>query len=118
MDLKNCSVCGFSIYPGHGSVFIKNNLKIIRFCRSKCRKLYELKKNPAFLRWTSFNRSIRGLKVNFKNNFLDKSRNSFFFLKKNYNLFLTLQTLYFFKKIEKIKNNRKIDFKIKKIKNK
>mmetsp|Transcript_35711 Transcript_35711/g.69965 ORF Transcript_35711/g.69965 Transcript_35711/m.69965 type:complete len:121 (+) Transcript_35711:61-423(+) len=118
MKFKKCSICGIGIYPGHGSVLIKNNLKIFRFCRSKCRKLFLLKKNPAFLRWTSLSRTIRGLKVNLKMDFTENIKNKFFFLKKKYNIFLTLQTLYLYKKMEKIKYNRNIDFKIKKLKNK
>ncbi|ABW98031.1 rpl24 (nucleomorph) [Hemiselmis andersenii] len=118
MDLKKCSVCGFCIYPGHGSVLVKNNLKIFRFCRSRCRKLYALKKNPIFLKWTSVGRTIRGLKVNLKNNFLKNDSNSFLFMRKNYNFLLGLQTLHFYKKLTKIKYNRKFDFKIQKQKNK
>jgi len=109
MDLKTCSICGNRIYPGHGSVFVKNNFKIFRFCRSKCRKLFLLKKNPYFLRWTKLSRSIRGrsLKINSKiftglTNSLSK--------KNNYNLYVTMQILFLCKKVEKIRYNRKIDF--------
>lgn len=61
MDNFFCSFCGIKIYPGHGSLFVKNNLKLHYFCRSKCRKLFHLKKNPLFFPWTIFNRINRGL---------------------------------------------------------
>jgi len=112
MDIKECSICGYQIYPGHGSVLVKNNLKIFRFCGSKCRKLFLLKRNPIFIKWTSFNRAIRGLKVFPRENIAPGKYDPFSSLKKSYNFFLTLQTIYFYQKIEKFKHNRKIDFKI------
>lgn len=114
MESKICSMCGSKIYPGHGSILVKNNLKLYRFCRSKCRKLFSLKKNPAFLKWTSRNRLIRGAKLK---SFLGglKHFDKKFFLKKNYNFYLTLRTLYQYKNIEKIQSRRRLDFKLRKL---
>jgi large subunit ribosomal protein L24e len=51
MDNNQCWFCGSTVYPGHGSVYIKNNCENLYFCRSKCKKLFKLGKNPSFLRW-------------------------------------------------------------------
>lgn len=113
MEIKFCSICGSKIYPGHGSVLVKNNLKLYRFCRSKCRKLFFLKKNPIFLKWTSKNRLIRGRKVipfSERSKDFDKK----FLLKKNYNFYLTLRTLYQSKNIRKMYDRRALDFKLQK----
>jgi large subunit ribosomal protein L24e len=113
MEIKICSICGSKIYPGHGSVFVKNNLKLYRFCRSKCRKLFSLKKNPIFLKWTSKNRLIKGRKLmsSFERS---KDFDKKFLLKKNYNFYLTLRTLYQYKNREKMYNKRGVDFKLQK----
>ena len=68
MDKVFCSFCSQTIYPGHGLVFVKNNLKFYRFCRSKCRKLFHLKKNPLFLKWTLSSRFSRGHMARIKTN--------------------------------------------------
>ena len=51
MKINECWFCGSNIYPGHGSLYVKNNCEILNFCRSKCKKLFKLGKNPSFLRW-------------------------------------------------------------------
>lgn len=51
MEKNECWFCGSTIYPGHGSVYIKNNCEHLYFCRSKCKKLFKLGKNSSFLRW-------------------------------------------------------------------
>ena len=51
MEINDCWFCGSKVYPGHGSLFVKNNSQSLYFCRSKCKKLFKLKKNPLFLRW-------------------------------------------------------------------
>jgi large subunit ribosomal protein L24e len=51
MEINECWFCGSRIYPGHGSLYVKNNCEVLYFCRSKCKKLFKLGKNPSFLRW-------------------------------------------------------------------
>jgi ribosomal protein L24E len=81
MDNFFCSFCGIKIYPGHGSLLVKNTLKLFFFCRSKCRKLFNLKKNPLFFPWTISSRLNRGIALeipevekNFSNKLLKTSK--------------------------------------------
>lgn len=110
MDQKDCSLCGSQIYPGHGNLYIRNNLNVYRFCRSKCSKLFHLKKNPFFLKWTLFSRKIKGLRL-ISETQLPEHLTRTFDKNKNYNTQITLQTLYNLKRIKKINHNRKLDYK-------
>ncbi|AFP65572.1 60S ribosomal protein L24 (nucleomorph) [Chroomonas mesostigmatica CCMP1168] len=106
-----CSLCSSRIYPGHGSMYVKNNLNRFKFCRSKCSKLFHLKKNPFFLRWTIFGRRSRGLNIIKKDKVYTKSK-FHFDQSKAYNSRLIFQTFYRLKRRERTDYNRKFDFKI------
>lgn len=48
-----CSFCGGEIPPGTGSIYVRRDGRVLRFCSSKCRKsMVNLKRDPRKLKWT------------------------------------------------------------------
>lgn len=47
----NCSFCKRDIEAGTGSMFVKRDGKIVRYCSNKCRKNDNLGRDPKNLKW-------------------------------------------------------------------
>eukprot|EP00796_Vickermania_ingenoplastis_P004810 gene4810-3452_t len=106
MRIEKCSFCGAPIYPGHGQVFVRNDCKIFRFCASKCRKNFGMKRNPMKLKWTKTFRKANGkeLAVDSTMDF-EQRRNT----PVKYNRELLHDTLKVMKRVEHVKQRRQED---------
>ena len=58
--IEKCSFCGGPVWPGHGTMFVRNDCRCFRFCRKKCRKFWMKKKNPRKFKWTKAYRAAMG----------------------------------------------------------
>ncbi|XP_054710605.1 probable ribosome biogenesis protein RLP24 [Uloborus diversus] len=107
MRVERCYFCSSPVYPGHGIQFIRNDCKIFRFCRSKCRKMFNRKKNPRKLKWTKAFRKAAGKELTIDPAFeFEKKRN----VPVQYNRQLWQQTVKSIKRISEIKKRREACF--------
>eukprot|EP01117_Protostelium_nocturnum_P014840 TRINITY_DN5695_c0_g1_i1.p1 TRINITY_DN5695_c0_g1~~TRINITY_DN5695_c0_g1_i1.p1 ORF type:complete len:168 (+),score=78.64 TRINITY_DN5695_c0_g1_i1:152-655(+) len=107
MRIERCYFCSGPIYPGHGCVFVRNDAKMFRFCKSKCHKLFKQKKNPRKTRWTKAFRKSAGKEMVTDSSFdFEKKRNRPI----KYDRELVGTAIRVLKRTQEIKERREKDF--------
>ncbi|GAW81494.1 60S ribosomal subunit protein L24 [Plasmodium gonderi] len=107
MRIEKCWYCSGNIYPGHGIFFIRNDANIFRFCRSKCHKHFKAKHNPRKVKWTKVYRKERNKELIADKTFeFEKIRSE----PVKYDRNLYIKTINAIKKIDEIKEKRKMRF--------
>lgn len=88
-------------------MFVRNDCKVFRFCKSKCHKNFKKKRNPRKVRWTKAFRKAAGKELTVDNSFeFEKRRN----IPVKYNRELWSQTVTAMKRVEEIKQKRQARF--------
>lgn len=107
MRIEKCYFCSSPCYPGHGMTFVRNDSKQFRFCRSKCHRNFNKKRNPRKVAWTKAYRKTRGKEMAVDSTFdFEKRRNR----PVKYDRDLMGKTILAMKRVETIKKAREERF--------
>ncbi|KAI0336553.1 hypothetical protein GY45DRAFT_1315945 [Cubamyces sp. BRFM 1775] len=107
MRIEKCYFCSKSVYPGHGSAFVRNDAKVFRFCTSKCHKNFKMKRTPRKVRWTKAFRKAAGKEMTIDSTIdFEKRRN----VPVRYDRELVQTTVKAMKRIAEIKQKREHAF--------
>ncbi|KAJ9082741.1 ATPase-activating ribosome biosynthesis protein [Entomophthora muscae] len=107
MRIEKCYFCSSNCYPGHGNMFVRNDGKSFRFCRSKCHKNFKMKRNPRKVRWTKAFRKSAGKEMTIDSTFeFEKRRN----IPVRYDRNLVATTVKVMKRVQEIRAKRERKF--------
>lgn len=107
MRIEKCHFCSSPCYPGHGIVFVRNDSKAFRFCRSKCYRNFNRKRNPRKVAWTKAYRKTRGKELAVDSTFeFEKRRNR----PVKYDRNLMGKTIMAMQRVQNIKERREARF--------
>lgn len=88
-------------------MFVRNDSKQFRFCRSKCHKSFKLKRNPRKVKWTKSYRKSRGKEMSVDATFdFEKRRNR----PVKYDRALVGSTVRAMKKVQQVQKTRQARF--------
>mmetsp|Transcript_29877 Transcript_29877/g.42614 ORF Transcript_29877/g.42614 Transcript_29877/m.42614 type:complete len:166 (-) Transcript_29877:83-580(-) len=103
MRIGTCYFCSSPVYPGHGVTFVRNDAKTFQFCRSKCHRNFNRKRNPRKLKWTKAFRKNAGKEMTVDSTYeFEKRRNRPI----KYNRDTMESTLKAMKKVSEIQSKR------------
>lgn len=107
MRVSQCHFCSSPVYPLHGIMFVRNDAKEFRFCRSKCHKNFKLRRNPRKLRWTKAFRKAAGKELVVDSTLTFAARRN---VPVRYNRDLVATTLKAMSRVEEIRQKRERAF--------
>ncbi|EEQ37660.1 putative ribosome biogenesis protein [Clavispora lusitaniae] len=107
MRIYSCHFCSSPVYPGKGIMFVRNDAKEFRFCRSKCHKAFKQRRNPRKLRWTKAFRKAAGKELVVDSTLTFAARRN---VPVRYNRELVATTLKAMSRIEEIRQKRERAF--------
>lgn len=107
MRIYSCHFCSSPVYPSKGIMFVRNDAKEFRFCRSKCHKAFKQRRNPRKLRWTKAFRKAAGKELVVDSTLTFAARRN---VPVRYNRELVATTLKAMSRIEEIRQKRERAF--------
>jgi large subunit ribosomal protein L24e len=107
MRVYQCHFCSSPVYPLHGIMFVRNDAKEFRFCRSKCHHAFKQRRNPRKLRWTKAFRKAAGKELVVDSTLTFASRRN---VPVRYNRDLVATTLSAMSRVEEIRQKRERAF--------